>query len=265
MLAGGLALPPLFVLVFAGPEHASGPGRGLGGRRLPAGGDRLRLLPGALRRPARGDHRRPGRAGDADVVAGGRPGARHPARRRRGARPSSTRSAAAAAATWRWRCSSRSCWPAACSGAVAGTRYAPTLTRVHSEGRLVAGLRAAWRVPAVPRAADRLRRPGPGHRRDARRRPVLLRAGPRGSRGRDAAVRRARGAGDPRHAAVAAGQPTAWASGSGLLAARCCSPRPRVCSRSSGTAGRRPRSRSWSWSGSATPGCRCSRWRCSPT
>ena len=121
-------------------------------------------------------------------------------------------------------------------------------------------------VPAVPGAAHRLRDPGPGHRRHARRRAVLRASGCC----RTAASRRCcspPSSGRPSSSCrCGCGWAAGSASGSGLLiasalfvvaAAGLALGRPRPHRRSS--------SASWCWSASATPACRCSRCRCCPT
>ena len=149
-------------------------------------------------------------------------------------------------------------------GAVVGTRNAPTLTRTHSEGRLLATLAVAWRVRPFRLLLL-------GFVVQALGIGVMLAGVPYYSE---------QVLGDPAAGTllfVASWRRRSWScrcgcasAGDGASAAacsphRCCSPWPRPCSRSSRTAGRPRRSRSSSWSGSATPGCRCSRWPCSPT
>ena len=91
LIRAGLPWPPASRCSSSDRPRRSGLASGVGGRGLPGLRDGIQLLPGALRRDARRDHRRLRRAHPAHDVAGRDPRLRDPRQRRRCPRSSATR------------------------------------------------------------------------------------------------------------------------------------------------------------------------------
>ena len=174
----------------------------MGGRCLPRVRDGLQLLPGALRRDARRDHRRLRRAHPPHDVAGRDPRARHPPQRRPLARH--PRRVRARVGLPRRRLLRRDAHRARGVGGLARHQAGARRGGCRDEHVLRRPAAAHPIGPAVPAAPHDVRPPGTRDRSDARRGRLRREVGARLADCREPALRVLRRAGPRRHTAVAA-------------------------------------------------------------